>query len=197
MNHSIARMVVLNPYKKKVKLDKDISSLLGIDQRLQQRNLIVSFISFNTNLFYCDIFDKDENLFNGEPTSVLGCFDIAESHFKKADYSTPYPVLRKISLRKGVTSIRISSLVRIRRSLRACPREHRAVVLHAISPISMKLSQVKGSTPKLKKTNWFLFWLFPGGNRPPPVFLGLHQGNRYKIGKMYEALTVLVFNQLL
>ena len=50
--------------------------------------------------------------------------------------------------------------------LRACPREHRAVVLHAISPISMKLCQFKGSTPKLKKTNWFLFWFFRGVIRP-------------------------------
>ena len=50
----------------------------------------------------------------------------------------------------------------------ACPREHRAVVLHAISPISMKLCQFKGSTPKLKNTNRFLFWFFPGGDRPPP-----------------------------
>ena len=55
-------------------------------------------------------------------------------------------------------------------SLRACPRVHQAVVLHAISPISMKLCQFKGSTPKLKKTNWFLFWFFPGGDRPPPGF---------------------------
>ena len=82
--------------------------------------------------------------------------------------------------------------------LRACPREHRAVVLHAISPISMKLCQFEGSSPKLKKTNCFLFCFFPGGDRPPPprFFLGLHQGNRFKIGKMYEALTVMVFNQL-
>ena len=83
-------------------------------------------------------------------------------------------------------------------SLRACPREHRAVVLHTISPISVKLCQFKGSTPKLKKTKWFLFWFFPGGDRPPsPVFLGFHKGNRLKIGKMYEALTAMVFNQLL
>ena len=79
-------------------------------------------------------------------------------------------------------------------SLRACLREHRAVVLHTISPISVKLCQFK----KLKKTKWFLFWFFPGGDRPPsPVFLGFHKGNRLKIGKMYEALTAMVFNQLL
>ena len=47
--------------------------------------------------------------------------------------------------------------------LRGCPREHWAVVLHAISPISMKLCQLIGSTQKLKKTNWFLFGFFPGG----------------------------------
>ena len=71
-------------------------------------------------------------------------------------------------------------------------------MLHAISPISMKLCQFKGSTSKLKKTNRFLFWFFPGGDRPPPpVFLGFHQGNRFKIGKMYEALTAMVFSQLL
>ena len=51
--------------------------------------------------------------------------------------------------------------------------------------------------PKLKKTKWFLFWFFPGGDRPPPSFLGFHQGNRLKIGKLYEALTAMVFNQLL
>ena len=83
-------------------------------------------------------------------------------------------------------------------SLRACPREHWAVVLHTISPISVKLCQFKGSTPKLKNTKWFLFWFFPGGDRPPsPVSLGFHKGNRLKIGKMYEALTAMVFNQLL
>ena len=37
--------------------------------------------------------------------------------------------------------------------LRVCPWEHQAVALHAILPISMKLCQFKGFTPKLKKTN--------------------------------------------
>ena len=81
--------------------------------------------------------------------------------------------------------------------LRVCPREHWAVLLHAISLISMKLCQLKGFTQKPKNTKWFLFWFFSGGDRPPPpptVFLGFHQGNRLKIGKMYEALTAMVFN---
>ena len=81
--------------------------------------------------------------------------------------------------------------------LRVCPRENWTVVLHAISPISMKLCQFKGSALKLRQSG-LCFGFFPGGDRPPPpVFLGFHQGNRFKIGKMYEALTAMVFNQLL
>ena len=70
-------------------------------------------------------------------------------------------------------------------------------MLHAISPISMKLCQFKGSTPKLKKTDWFLFWFFPGGDRPPPGFSWFSPRKSLQIGKMYEALTAMVFNRLL
>ena len=54
--------------------------------------------------------------------------------------------------------------------LRVCPREHQAVALHAISPISMKVCQFKGSTLKLKQATWFLFCLFPWINTPPLRF---------------------------
>ena len=60
--------------------------------------------------------------------------------------------------------------------LRLCLREHRVALLHAISPISMKLWQFKGSTQNSKRQS---SWLFPGGYR------------------IYEALTTMVFNQLL
>ena len=50
--------------------------------------------------------------------------------------------------------------------LRACPREHRAVVPHAVPPISMKLCQFKGSTQNSRR-------------------------------QTYDALTAMVFNQLL
>ena len=53
-------------------------------------------------------------------------------------------------------------------TLRVCPQEHQVVVLHAIS------------------------------QKPTPlVFLGFHYGHCFKIGKMYEALTTMVFNRLL
>ena len=62
---------------------------------------------------------------------------------------------------RGVNRLLASSLVKI--SSLVCPREHQAVVLHAISPISTKLCQFKRSTPKLKKTNWFSGLVFSGG----------------------------------
>ena len=113
----------------------------------------------------------------------------------KYPYQSCYCIISKIFYFN--ITIELRNLKKCCEVLRACLREHREVVLHAITPISMKLCQLTGSTPKLKKTNWFLVWFFPGGDRPPPVFLGFHQGNRFKIGKMYEALTAMVFNQLL
>ena len=83
-------------------------------------------------------------------------------------------------------------------TLRVCPRERQAIVQHAISPIAMKLCQFKGSTPNLKKKKLVSVLVFSGGRKTtPPVVLGFHQVNRFKIGKMYEALSAMVFNQLL
>ena len=62
MNHSKAAMVILYPYKQKVKLDRDFSSLLGTDHHLQEKNLISRFTSFDAYLVHCDLLDKDENL---------------------------------------------------------------------------------------------------------------------------------------
>ena len=98
----------------------------------------------------------------------------------------------------------VEKVVKMRRmtlQLRMSPWVHQAGVLHAMLPISMKLCQFKGSTPKLKKTNWFLIWIFQGGGgggeRPPPVLLGVYQGNCFKIGKMYKALSTTIFKLLL
>ena len=64
------------------------------------------------------------------------------------------------------------------RLLRVCPREHQAVVLHAISPILMRLGQFKGSTPKFKQTNWVLFWFIPGEMSTPWLSLRKSLQNR-------------------
>ena len=72
-------------------------------------------------------------------------------------------------------------------------------MLHVISPILMNLFQFKG-LPKTQKDKVVSVWFFSGGGGKidhPPAFLGFHQGNRLKIGKMFKALTAMLFNQLL
>ena len=58
-------------------------------------------------------------------------------------------------------------------------------------------ASLKGLPQNSKRLTSFCFGFFRGEIDHPPVFLGFHQGNRFKIGKMYEALTAMVFNQLL
>ena len=58
-------------------------------------------------------------------------------------------------------------------------------------------ASLKGLPQNSKRQTGFCFGFFRGEIDHPPVFLGFHQGNRFKIGKMYEALTAMVFNQLL
>ena len=71
-------------------------------------------------------------------------------------------------------------------------------MLHVISSILMNLCQFKG-LPKTQKDKVVSVWFFRGGGEidHPPAFLGFHQGNRLKIGKMFKALTAMLFNQLL
>ena len=66
----------------------------------------------------------------------------------------------------------------------------RAVVLHATSPISMELCQFKGSTPKLKKTEWSLFWFFFRGEIDHPPGFSLAE----ILDKMAAALAHFVHN---
>ena len=80
------------------------SRLISVCKR---KNSIRRFTSFNSYFVPCALLDKDENLGNGEPLSVLGCFDVTESQFERVNYSPPNHVLRKIAPRNDNTSIRI------------------------------------------------------------------------------------------
>ena len=59
-------------------------------------------------------------------------------------------ILTKRSLQNSFSGVKMTPDME---ELRVSPWVHQAGVLHAISPISMKLGQFKGSTPKLKMTN--------------------------------------------
>ena len=55
-------------------------------------------------------------------------------------------------------------------------------------------ASLKGLPQNSKRQSGFCFGFF---RWEIDQFFGFHQGNRFKIGKMYEALTAMVFNQLL
>ena len=60
-------------------------------------------------------------------------------------------------------------------------------------------ASLKGQPQNSNRQTGFCFSSFWGriDHPPPPVFLGFHWGNRFKMGKMYEAFTAMVFNRLL
>ena len=62
---------IFNPQNKKIQLDDDLASLLGIKKRLQPINYVKRFTTFNNYFIHCDLLDKYENLFNGNPSIML------------------------------------------------------------------------------------------------------------------------------
>lgn len=83
LNHSKTGMVILSPYKKKVKLDRNLSSLLRIDQRLQEKNLISQFTSCNTYLVHCVPLDKDETYIMGNPQAFMVALTLSRASLKR------------------------------------------------------------------------------------------------------------------
>ena len=70
-------------YKKKVKLDRNLSSLLRIDQRLQEKNLISQFTSCNTYLVHCVPLDKDETYIMGNPQAFMVALTLSRASLKR------------------------------------------------------------------------------------------------------------------
>ena len=78
MNTLRGVLEILDPQNKHILLDNDLADLLGIKQRFQTINLSKRFKSLTNYLVNCDLLDKNEKVFNGESSSVLGCFEIVE-----------------------------------------------------------------------------------------------------------------------
>ena len=64
--------------------------------------------SFNNYFINCDLMDKEENLFNGKPSTILACFDIDGKSFERVKYSPKDITMKKITSGKYISSIRIT-----------------------------------------------------------------------------------------
>ena len=107
-------IVIENPLNKNVLFDRDLTYLLGLSEvNLKERfkkklTIINRLASFNNYFINCDLMDKDENLFNGKPSTILACFDISGKSFERVEYSPKEITMKKITSGKYISSIRIT-----------------------------------------------------------------------------------------
>ena len=104
-------MVFLNPkFNHAIGLPNPYTSLLfDIDSQMFPHIAVRKFKSPSTYFIYCDLVDKERNLLNGKPSSVLARFDIRGEPFEKVHYQTTQQhVLRDTSTGEYVNSLSIS-----------------------------------------------------------------------------------------
>ena len=109
-------IVLENPYNKKIIFDRDLTFLLGLNgnmkeisrTQLKKQTVINRLASFNNYFINCDLLDKDENLFNGKPSTILACFDVDGKSFERVEYSPKEITMKKITSGKYISSIRIT-----------------------------------------------------------------------------------------
>ena len=96
--------------------DRDLTFLIGLNagfvkenprEPLKKQTVINRLVSFNNYFINCDLLDKDENLFNGKPSMILGCFDIVGKSFERVEYSPKEITMKKITSGKYIPSMRI------------------------------------------------------------------------------------------
>ena len=107
INTPVGQMYIgkVNPIEK-IKFDKNLSELLGIGQELQWIRFVKRMKSPTTYFIHCDLVDKEQNLLNGKPSTVLQTFDIKGKPYEKVFYqSGPEHVLRDISADKHITNM--------------------------------------------------------------------------------------------
>ena len=109
-------IVIENPYNKKIIFDRDLTFLLGLNgnmkeisrTQLKKQAVINRLVTFNNYFIHCDLLDKDENLFNGKPSTILACFGISGKSFERVEYSPKDITMKKITSGKYISSIRIT-----------------------------------------------------------------------------------------
>ena len=110
INTPVGQMAIqkVDPLEK-IKFDKNLYELLGIDQDLQWIRYVKRMKSPTTYFIHCDLVDKEQNLLNGKPSTVLQTFDITGKPYENVFYqSSPQHILRDISADKHITNMTIS-----------------------------------------------------------------------------------------
>ena len=103
-------MNILNPKSKyKFSLSNNLKALFGVVSQVNANILVRKFNSKDTYFVHCDLIDKEQNLLNGKPSSILARLDVRGTSYQKIIYHTAQQhVLRKTSTGDYVNSLTIS-----------------------------------------------------------------------------------------
>ena len=110
VNTIVGQLVITNPQFKKIVFDSNLGHLLNLNTfTLPLKMFIKKLNSETTYYIHCDLLDKEQNLLNGKPSTVLQTFDITGKPFEKVYYqSGPQHVLRDVSADKHISNMTIS-----------------------------------------------------------------------------------------
>ena len=110
VNTIVGQLVITNPQFKKIVIDSNLGNLLNLNSfTLEFKTFIKKLNSETTYYIHCDLLDKEQNLLNGKPSTVLQTFDITGKPFEKVFYqSSPQHVLRDVSADKHISNMTIS-----------------------------------------------------------------------------------------
>ena len=110
VNTIVGQLVITNPQFKKIVIDSKLGNLLNLNSfTLEFKTFIKKLNSETTYYIHCDLLDKEQNLLNGKPSTVLQTFDITGKPFEKVFYqSSPQHVLRDVSTDKHISNMTIS-----------------------------------------------------------------------------------------
>ena len=106
----VGQLVITNPHQKRIVFDSELGNLLNLKSfTLGLKTFIKKLNSATTYYIHCDLLDKEQNLLNGKPSTVLQTFDITGKPFEKVFYqSSPQHVLRDVSADKHISNMTIS-----------------------------------------------------------------------------------------
>ena len=105
INQPVGSMVIETLDNKKIVLGSDLSELLGIGSNLLLKTFVKRLRSLSAYFIHCYLVNKEQNLLNGSPSSVLARFDIKGDAYEKINYQTAQDnVLRDTSTDEYVNS---------------------------------------------------------------------------------------------
>ena len=107
---SFGQLLMINLDSKKIIFDSNLGNLLNLKTFAMPSKIYIKKLNSETTYYiHCDLLDKEQNLLNGKPSTVLQTFDITGKPFEKVFYqSSPQHVLRDVSADKHISNMTIS-----------------------------------------------------------------------------------------